>query len=749
MNTHLAAGTAGENQGGNADADRGDPRTDPRMDPRKLGTFLGVFTPSMLTILGVIMYLRFGWVVGNAGLLNTLLIVVLANAITLATAFSVSAMATSMRVEVGGAYYIISRSLGLEIGGAIGIPLFLSQALSVTLYAFGFAEALRFLWPGAPLIPVAAATIVAVTVLSIKGASLTLKLQMPLLILVALSILSLFAGMDIGSRSPEWIGSFRSRGGEGFWLIFAVFFPAVTGIMAGISLSGDLREPQRSLPRGTIAAVLAGFGVYLLIPVVLALSASPRDLIDDPLIWTRIAWVPVLVLPGLLCAILSSAVGSILSAPRTLQAMAGDRVVPRFLIRTSRGGEPITAIMASAAIALAAVFLGDLNAVAPVVTMFFLTTYGMINLAAGLESLVKDPSFRPTLKMHWSIAFTGALACFVVMFLISPGACVAAVVVELGVYFWLRRRSITATWGDVRHGLLLTIIRTCLVALRALPAQARHWRPHILVFSGEAWKRVGLIRLATWLCQDRGLVTVCNLFVEDKDAPHLDLDRYRADIDRVVLREGITAFSAVGVVQDFEEGVVDMAQANGIAGLTSNTVMLGWSSKRDFQIKSLHILRKVARLQKSVLICRIERIPRVPERPRIVIWWGGKQRNGDMMLLLAHLLTLNPEWLESQITLKSVAFNEAMHAEISESLDQLIPSTRIPAERKVLMKPEDQSIFDLIHEESREADLVFMGLAVPESGDEEVYAERIEALIEGIPRVILVKNASPFSGELI
>jgi potassium/chloride transporter 4/5/6 len=715
----------------------------------RLGTFLGVFTPSMLTILGVIMYLRFGWVVGNAGLANTLLIVLLANSITLITAFSISAVATNMRVEVGGAYYIISRSLGLEIGGAIGIPLYLSQTLSVTLYSFGFAEALRFVWPEAPLVPTAALTVVVVTLASIKSASLALKVQVPLLVLVGLSILSLAAGGDYGGRKPVMFGIFPDDTAGGFWGVFAVFFPAVTGIMAGVSMSGDLRDPQKSLPRGTIAAVLCGFGVYLLIPVILSLSATPDALREDPLIWTRIALVPFLVLPGLLCAILSSAMGSILGAPRTLQAMAGDHVTPRVLARTSRKGEPVPALVLSAALSLGAVLLGDLNAVAPVVTMFFLTTYGMVNLVAGLESLVKDPSFRPTVKVHWSVAFVGAVACFLVMFLISPWACAAAVVFELGVYFWLRRRSMAATWGDVRHGLLLTIIRTCLVALQALPAQARNWRPNILVFSGVAWKRVGLIRLASWLSLDRGIVTVCNLFVQEKEAADLDLAEHRAEIDRVIVHEGITAFSEVGVVRDFEEGVVDMVQANGIAGLSSNTVMLGWSEKRDLQVRILRILRKVARLGKSTLVCRIERFPRVPRHPEIVIWWGGKQRNGDMMLLLAHLLTLNPEWIHARITIKSVAFSESMREEILGSLDRMIPETRISARREVILKTDDRPIFDLIHEESRGADLVFMGLAVPEPGEESAYAERIDALIEGLPRVILVKNASPFSGQLV
>ncbi len=735
---------------GERSADKPGVMLQPAQPPAKatgtLGTFLGVFTPSMLTILGVIMYLRFGWVIGNAGLGHALLIIGLANAITFLTALSVSAVATNMRVGAGGAYYIISRSLGIEIGGAIGIPLYLSQALSVTLYAFGLAEAMTYVWPTLPQTPIAIATVIGATLISIKGAELTLKLQVPLLVLVGLSIVSLALGTTF-DHTPTMVGHYETEPG-GFWAVFAMFFPAVTGIMAGVSMSGDLRDPRQSLPRGTIAAVLCGAAIYLALPFVLATSASPSALRQDALIWTKIAIVPLVVMPGLFCAILSSAIGSILGAPRTLQAMANDRLLPRFLGRTTESGEPVTAILLSAAIALGAVALGDLNAVAPVVSMFFLTTYGMVNLVAGLEKFVGDPSYRPTMRVHWAVSFIGAIACFAVMFVISPTACIAAVVIELVLYFGLRRRALNATWGDVRHGLLLTIIRRCLIGLKSLPAQARNWRPNILVFSGHAWKRVGLIRLASWLTVDRGIVTVCNLFEGDLDEP-VDIPRQREEIERVLRQEGITAFAEVSVVRDFVDGVVDMAQGNGIAGLESNTVMMGWSEHRPLQVASLKMLRKLTNLHKSMLLCRVEQFPQPSERPEIVIWWGGKQRNGDMMLLLAHQLTLNPEWIAGRIVIKSIASSDEARADILKSLDEMIPETRIQAERKVIVKSDGRGVFDLIHEESRTADLVLMGLAVVPSGEEEGYAERIDALIEGLPRVVLVKNSSPFSGELI
>ena len=232
------------------------------MDKRSrgtLGAFLGVYTPTILTILGVIMYLRFGWVVGHLGLSETLIVVVVANLITLITTLSFSSMATNMKVGVGGAYFIISRSLGLGVGAAIGIPLFLSQAISVTLYAYGLAESLRIIVPELPLLPACLGTIVLVTAVSVYGAKFALKTQIPLLALVGLSLVGLVVGAFTTPRI-EMIGPVVPHFEQvGFWVGFAVFFPAVTGVMAGLSLSGDLKNPSRAIPVGAIAATVTGF----------------------------------------------------------------------------------------------------------------------------------------------------------------------------------------------------------------------------------------------------------------------------------------------------------------------------------------------------------------------------------------------------------------------------------------------------------------------------------------------------------
>ncbi|MFH2052918.1 MAG: Na-K-Cl cotransporter [bacterium] len=720
---------------------------------RKLGTFYGVFTPTILTILGVIMYLRFGWLVGHLGLGRVLPIVLLANVITLITTWSFSAVATNKQVGSGGAYYIISRSLGIEIGGAIGVPLFLSQALSVTLYAYGLAESLQFVWPDLPLQWVTAGVIGAVGLLAFLGAEKALKAQLPLLVLVIASLFALAAGAIIHSGARA-VPLSLPTGEVGFWKGFAVFFPAVTGVMAGLGLSGDLKDPMRSLPRGAFAAVLAGLAVYLLVPILLALGAEPAVLRDDPLVWARIAvGGHFLVLPGLWAAIFSSAVGSILGAPRTLQALARDGLAPRVLNR-NRNGQPdlLPALLVSLALALAAVFLGDLNTVAAVVSMFFLTVYGVINFVAAFESLSGDPSWRPRLHSPWWVTLAGGLSCLGVMVLINPVAGVVALLLELGLYLGLSRREFEAGWGDARRGLYENLIRWALVQLDRHPMTPRSWRPHILVFVEDLRKELDLVRFADWFCQHRGVVTVCRLRVGE-EIPAEETLRHDSSAMREVLEsEGVVAFPEVDLARDLVDGIVDVTQANGMGGIASNTVLLGWPGDQALQIDFLKAMRRLEILNKSLIFARIRPqllYRRAGVERQIMVWWGGLQRNGDLMLLLTYLLAGNSSWRSARVKVMSLATTETMKQQNEMNLRRLLAAIRIDADLEVLLKDPGAKVSDVIRDRSKDAEVVIIGLATPNPGQEAEYAARMEALTEGLPNVLFVKNASCFVGELI
>jgi solute carrier family 12 (potassium/chloride transporter), member 4/6 len=718
---------------------------------RGLGAFIGVYTPTVLTILGVIMYLRLGWVTGTVGLGKTLLIIVIANAITLITTLSFSAVATNLRVGVGGAYYIVSRSLGLEIGGAIGLPLFLSQAFSVTLYAFGLSESIRELvWPDMPVQVVTFFIVLAVALLALKGAKIALLTQVPLLIMIGVSLLALTAGaLFRPTVMADVEAPVQAAAEPSFWLVFAVFFPAVTGVMAGLGLSGDLREPSQSIPKGALAATLTGFAVYLIVPCLLVLGAEAGALRQDQLVWTKIApagaW---LILPGLWGAIFSSAVGSILGAPRTLQAMAIDQIAPE---RLGRGREPVVGLAVTVAIALGAVLLGDLNAVAPVVSMFFLTVYGTINFVAALETISGDPSWRPKIRMPFWVSLLGGFACLGVMLLINPVVALVAVLIELLLWLFLERRELRADWGDARRGGYESLIRWSLVRLAQRPGTARNWRPHVLVFADDVERRLELIRYGSWFSQNRGIVTVCELVTGDVMKEGERSAERREVIADVLHREGILAFPEVDVVHNLVTGIVAVTQANGIAGLQSNTIMLGWPKEAERLADFLRVIRSLEQIQKSAIIGRVgARFDALEgEVPLIHLWWGGMQRNGDLMLLLSHLLTRNPEWRNGRIRLMSIATDEESCEQRESDLGKLIAQARIRAEARVTLLPQQKKVRDVIHEESACADVVFLGLNVPPRGTADAYSHQLVELAEGLRTVFFVKNSSLFQGELL
>lgn len=712
--------------------------------PPRLGTFLGVYTPTILTILGAIMYLRFGWVVANGGVLGAILIVGIATLITAVTALSISALSTNMRVGAGGAYFMISRSLGLEIGGAIGLPLFLSQAISLTLYAYGLAECIQMFWADAPVSIIAGVMVILVSAIAARSTVLALKLQIPIMAFVGLSIVSLLIGAEWGNSPDPTLGSFKDGG---FWTLFAVFFPAVTGILAGVSLSGDLKDPERALPLGTLLAVLTGAIIYLVIPVALGISADFETL-SKPLAWMEVAWIGALVLPGLWGAVLSSAIGSILAAPRTLQAMADDKLVtPRLAEVDPQDGEPKAALRLSAAVAFAAVFLGDLNAVATVVSMFFLTTYGMINIVCALEGLVGDPSFRPRLRVPWLASLAGAAACLWVMMLIHPVAAGIAIVCEIGIWLLLSRRALQASWGDMRGGTLMSLAVWSLVRKRHQLEHSRSWRPHILIFTSDVGRNMKMVELTWAFSLRRGVITVCSLVEGDLEEMEPMTQRALEEAN-FLLHRGLTAFCEVHVVPDIEAGMVTVAQANGIAGLASNTVMLGWPDSDEFTVPLVRVMRRLDRLGKSLLLARLAD-RELPKDTSISIWWAGKENNGDLMLLLAHLLRQNTGWRRARLTLRSIvrdaAEAEALHGEMKSMVEEI----RIPAQIQILPLEAGASIGEIIQTYSRRDTLTMLGLGLPPPGEESEYMERIRGLVGDLENVLLVRNSGPFKGKLL
>ncbi len=735
-----------------------------KVETKKLGTFLGVYTPTILTIFGVIMYMRAGSLVGTIGMWPLVFIVLISNSITLITTLSFSSIATNKKVGVGGAYYIVSRSLGFEIGGAVGLPLFLSQALSITLYSFGLAEVIKMFVPSLPLNLVTFGIIAVVAAVSFIGAGFAMKTQIPVMIFVAVSIFFLIAGAFMKGSFLECFSTFPTSAGEifarhgdlSFFAAMAIFFPAVSGIMAGLGLSGDLENPQKSIPVGAIAATLTGFAFYITLPLFLAMgSNSDPEMLKDPMIWSRISPVNgnIVILPGLFGAIFSSAVGSMLGAPRTFIAMASDQVASRkgqkFL--KSKKGEYASFVL-SLAIACGAVFLGDLNTVASILTIFFLTVYGIVNITAALETLSNEPSWRPQFKIPAIISLVGGIACIIVMFLIDPLLSVIAIIIEVILYFILRRVAAqNSAVGDARRGVYENLIKNSLVQLKDLKMTPRNWRPYIQVFVNNPEKQLKLIGFASNFGLSSGIVTVTEILLGRLGEDKVDIEGKIDLMENLYSRNALSVFPEVNVVDNFEEGILSAVQANGMAGLRSNTIMICWPDNVEKYLpRYLSIMRRISFLKKSTVIGKVSPDFDVKNSQKTInVWWGGLQRNGDLMLLMAYLLTKSPAWDDAVIKLLRMVPDESAKESAEAELRKLSADSRISAEPMIIVKEKDELFENVLSRVSSSADVVFLGLNTPAKGEEEDYAKKLEIFAEPLKAVFFIKNSGIFQGQLL
>ena len=574
--------------------------------------------------------------------------------ISLLTGLSLSAVATSMRVRAGGNYYLISRSLGLEVGGAIGIPLYLSQAISVAFYIIGFTEALMTLSFFQAFNPQLISTVVILLfcVIAYIGADFALKIQYIILAILIAALVSFFGGGWGDFISPNLTASYTP--GVTFWIAFAVFFPAVTGIEVGTSLSGDLKNPSYSIPVGTIASILITAVIYFLVAIWFAYHSTPDQLISDNLAMQRIAVWPILILAGVWASTLSSALGSVLSAPRTLHAIARDAVVPKWMAsQLGSPTEPRLAVLLTGVVAIIVIWIGDLNFVAPIISMFFLNTYGMVNLVAGIEKLVGNPSFRPRFKIPWAVSLLGAVGCYAVMFLINPLATLIAIIITYGLFFYLQQRQIKRTWGDVRSGIWFALSRYVILNLEKQRWHAKNWRPNLMVFTGQPNNRQQLAEVAEWLSLGQGVVTFFQLIVGDVDklVGRGLRETARSGINKFIKAERMMALAEAEIVPDFKQGVITIAQAHGYGGLETNSILMGWSGRPEGRTTQIDLTRTLSALKKSVLLLHDDKVLEFGQRQTINVWWGGQGGNADLMLLLAYLIKQHPTWRGAKIQL--------------------------------------------------------------------------------------------------
>lgn len=748
---------------------------------KKFGT-APVFFTAISTILGAIMFLRFGFTVGTVGFVGTIGIILLGHIVTIPTAMSIAEIATNQKVEGGGEYFIMSRSFGLVIGSSIGLALYISQAISVAFYIIAFAEAFSSLFEWIlnnytlhptlewfishkQTVSIPALFILTAIVL-IKGADLGVKALYIVVVTLFISMLAFFFGSTEYSETHtlDFFSTVYNSGLLGdsssvlsqnqqiladstnailetstldttrntptntpapvsFFTVFAIIFPAFTGMTAGVGLSGDLEKPSRSIPFGTLAATISGMVIYLLIAWKLAVSASPEDLADtSKLVMADIAIQGWWIIPlGLAAATISSALGSLMVAPRTLQAIARDRILPstrvNYFLSRGKGNadEPYNATIITIGIAFFFVMMGGLNAVAEIISMFFMVTYGSLNLISFFQHFAADPSYRPTFRSKWYISLFGAIACFGLMFFMNAGYAVGALLLMVVFYVVINhynpdKKNIALIF----QGVIFQISRQLHVFLqKAEKEQTGNWRPSVVCISGSSFERLGSFELLRWMAQRYGFGTYIH-----KISGYLSKstnEEARVAKERLIKMAEAShsnVYIDTLISPSYTSAIAQTIQLPGISGKDNNLLLLEYSKT---EASNLQNIVDNFSLMKSVNfdVLVLGSSPRgYGLKKNIHIWiTAGDYENANLMILLAYIILGHKDWRDGHIKIFALYPEETCDIERTR-LFNLIDTGRLPISRnniKVIGRQKDIDTRTIIAERSQDADLSIIG----------------------------------------
>jgi amino acid transporter len=727
---------------------------------RRFGT-APVFFTSIATILGAILFLRFGFATGTLGFWGVILVILVSHAVTIPAALAISEIATNQRVEGGGVYYIISRSFGLNIGATIGITLYLAQSISVAFYVIAFTESFEPVFNTIRnnfdlVLPRQVISVPVMVVLSAiilkRGANLGIKALYVVVAILFLTLLLFFMG-ESDYEGTGRMTNFTFRGREDFFLVLAIIFPAFTGITVGVGLSGDLRNPGKSIPLGTITATLTGMAVYLLVTWKLASSAHPLDLLDDQLIMSRIAvFGPVIVPLGLAASTISSALGSVLVAPRTLQALATDRSLPskRLNYSLSRGrtetNEPYNATLITCIIALVFVIMGSLDMVAQIITMFFLVTYSSLCLISFLNHFGSDPAYRPLFKSRWYLSLAGFLISIWLMLMINIAAAIIAIII-IGVLY----TSISNVHKDrkglevIFQGAFFQLARRIQIYLQKSEKKKQtSWRPALVCISKNTFERPKTFELITWISHRYGFATYIHL-IEGyvSKATYQQSDEELQKLIELSELEESNVYVDTLISPSYTSAIAQVMQLPGISGMENNLTLFEYekgNSKEICQILDNYALVRAG----SFDICIYATSNRaINFKHGIHVWIKPTDsENANLMILISYIILGHPDWKKGYIKIFSLC-RENEKKQTWEQITRLIQEGRLPiADRniEIITLQDEMNPKTIINEKSVNAGLTLIGFR------EEMVKQHGEKIFDGYENIgdVVFVNANKF-----
>ncbi len=698
-----------------------------------------VFIASLTTLLGSVLILQFGNAVGQLGLLSAIGMVLLAHLVTLPTAMALSEIATNQKVEGGGEYFIISRSFGIAIGVSIGVALYMVQTILTGLYIITFSRAF------APVFEYLIESALSIYVYDYRVVSVPAFLGLCLLVfrfgtrllinalylavpLWALAmVVFLFSGIEYRTSLDLFDLRDSIKNPASFFEIFATCFPAFCGMTAGLGLSGYLKEPRRSLPRGIIGATVVGLVFFLAVVFKLFMAKAPEDLVANELVMAQVAIWPAAVVLALGTISMFSAIGSLLMAGRTLQALAADRIFPtininRWLAKMNRSDpqdpQPLQATMISAILVLGLIIINDLETIIVVLAVLFNVTYGSICLISFLEHFAADPAYRPSFRSKWFVSLVGAITCIALMLNINFKYSVMFVGVVVLTYYYVsdyqKRRQGLST---IFQGVIFQLSRRMQVFLQQAKKEpdAEHWRPAVICISTHSFERVGAFHLLRWISYKYGFGTYIHLI-----PGYLSKETHKKakeSLQQLIKMSDSThsnVYIDTLVSPSIKAAVSQAIQLPGISGKENNVIMFEFS--KTFDTDGIEDIVENLQLIKAtdfdvVILGSSDRV--FGYKNEIDIWiTSNDYENASLMILMGYIVLGHPEWKEASIKILAI-YPEDELAEQKQNIMELINSGRLPispSNVELIAQKESLDTKTIINQKSRRADLTIIGI---------------------------------------
>ncbi|MDR0969163.1 MAG: amino acid permease [Lentimicrobiaceae bacterium] len=696
---------------------------------------MAVYFTSISSILGAILFLRLGFAIGTLGFWGAILVILLGHLITIPTALAISELATNTRVEGGGEYFIISRSFGLKLGSTIGITLFLSQTISIAFYTIAFAESFQpfFVWFAEQfgyelprqVISVPTLLILAYIILY-KGSGSGVKLLYIVNGLLLAALLFFFLGKPTESVQNATVlihENFGFQNVNHFFLIFAICFPAFTGMTAGVGLSGDLRNPGKSIPIGTMLGTLTGLVVYVAVVWKFSVSASQAELLSEQLIMTRIALFGNIVIPiGLAACTSSSAIGAMIVAPRTLQAIALDKIFPFRRINMFFGSgkgearEPKTASVFSFIIALIFILLGDVDSVAEIITMFFLITYGTLCLSSFLNHFGSPPSYRPRFKSYWFISLAGFLLSVWVMFMINPLYTFLAYIVIVLIYLFIEHNNKEKKGiVNIFKGALFQLNRHLQIYMQKHQSSMdkEEWRPAAICISANSFKREKVLYLMKWISYQHGFGTYFH-FIEGyyNRETHLESKEILKRLVDEQKEARSTLYIDTMISPSYTSAIAQIIQAPSISGMENNMVVFEYDKEHHDELRRILDNINLVRSGDFDVCIFADSENLIHPKNGIHVWIREEDTiNENLMILLGYIILAHPDWKKSLIKI-FIAHKKEEQTSAKEDLFKRIAEGRLPITRAnidLVDLDQKHSLSQVVEEYSKTAGLTIIG----------------------------------------